>query len=103
MYACINAYIQRASAKLNSHPNMTRSHAGTGARARTHTHTHTHTQVWHPLLYREPTDEYQQIRSKEVPFAYVEGIERYEPPHDFQEDSWEGAGATDSQIGISVF
>jgi len=59
--------------------------------------------VWHPLLYREPTDEYQQIRSKEVPFAYVEGIERYEPPHDFQEDSWEGAGATDSQIGISVF
>ena len=85
----------------------THTRALTGARAHTHTltlsHTHTHTQVWHPLLYREPTDEYQQIRSKEVPFAYVEGIERYEPPHDFQEDSWEGAGATDSQIGISVF
>ena len=53
MYACINAYIQRASAKLNSHPNMTRSHAGTGARARTHTHTHTHTPPHsHTLTHR---------------------------------------------------
>jgi len=59
--------------------------------------------VWHPLLYEEPRDvHYHEVRSKEVLFSYVEGIERYRPPNDWQEDSWEGAGAG-GEIGISVF
>lgn len=59
--------------------------------------------VWHPLLYQEPTDvQYEQVRTKEVLYSYVEGIERYQPPNDWQEDSWDGAGAG-GEIGISVF
>jgi len=59
--------------------------------------------VWHPLLYREPTDvQYHEVRSKEVLYSYVEGIERYQPPNDWQEDAWDGAGAG-GEIGISVF
>ena len=41
--------------------------------------------VWHPLLYQEPTDvQYHEVRTKEVLYSYVEGIERYQPPNDWQ-------------------
>jgi hypothetical protein len=41
--------------------------------------------VWHPLLYQEPTDvQYHEVRTKEVLYSYVEGIERYLPPNDWQ-------------------
>jgi hypothetical protein len=38
----------------------------------------------------------------QVLYSYVEGIEHYQPPNDWQEDSWDGAGAG-GEIGISVF
>ena len=72
----------------------------TCTRARAHalvpTHSHAHAKpapnpqgivlvVWHPLLYQEPTDvQYHEVRTKEVLYSYVEGIERYQPPNDWQ-------------------
>ena len=71
-------------------------HTCTRTSPRTHTHSHAHAKpapnpqgivlvVWHPLLYQEPTDvQYHEVRTKEVLYSYVEGIERYQPPNDWQ-------------------
>ncbi|EKX53929.1 hypothetical protein GUITHDRAFT_160745 [Guillardia theta CCMP2712] len=59
--------------------------------------------AWQPMLYVEPEDvHYHEVRCKDVSYSYVEGIEKYQPEHDWPANLNESVSAS-QEIGISVF